>query len=149
TLRWLPLESIRIPSVSGRLVSAVKYLMVCGLPSSLTSKSALVRLGIRVPCLSLTLKNNWTTLTFTFRVSVGCCESSDFCSSGFGLAGCGVCAVDWAEGWGGDCWAMINGTVGNSAAKAVTTSARLWKTEGLGIRDTLALLVKSYSLMIV
>ena len=29
---WLPLESIRMPSVSGRSVSALKYLIVCGLP---------------------------------------------------------------------------------------------------------------------
>ena len=32
--------------MSGRFDSAVKYLMVCGLPSSAMSKSFLVRLGI-------------------------------------------------------------------------------------------------------
>src|SRR5208282_6399711 len=66
---WLPLESMRIPRVSGRSDSALKYLMVCCLPSSNRSKLSLVRLGINAPCLSLTLKNNWTTSTLTFRVS--------------------------------------------------------------------------------
>ena len=42
---WLPLASIRMPRVSGRLDSAVKYLMVCGLPSSAISKSSFSSLG--------------------------------------------------------------------------------------------------------
>ena len=42
---WLPLESIRMPRVRGRSDSAAKYLMVCGLPSSKSWKSLLVRFG--------------------------------------------------------------------------------------------------------
>src|SRR5271157_4296185 len=60
---------MRMPRVNGRSDSALKYLMVWGLPSSKRSKLSLVRLGISAPCLSLTLKNNWTTSTLTFRVS--------------------------------------------------------------------------------
>src|SRR5260370_38137711 len=60
---------MRMPRVSGRSDSALKYLMVWGWPSSNRSKLSLVRLGISAPCLSLTLKNNWTTSTLTFRVS--------------------------------------------------------------------------------
>src|SRR5260370_23455440 len=60
-----------MPRVSGRSLSALKYLMVWGLPSSNRSKLSLVRLGISAPCLSLTLKNTWTTSTLTFRVSTG------------------------------------------------------------------------------
>src|ERR1700693_600225 len=60
---------MRMPRVSGRSDSALKYLMVWGLPSSNKSKLSLVRLGISAPCLSLTLKNNWTTSTLTLRVS--------------------------------------------------------------------------------
>src|SRR5258708_16084026 len=60
---------MRMPRVSGRSDSALKYLMVWSWPSSNRSKLSLVRLGISAPCLSFTLKNNWTTSTFTFRVS--------------------------------------------------------------------------------
>src|SRR5882762_11119799 len=60
---------MRMPRVNGRSDSALKYLMVWGWPSSNRSKLSLVRLGISAPCLSLTLKNNWTTSTLTFRVS--------------------------------------------------------------------------------
>src|ERR1700687_1864570 len=60
---------MRIPRVSGRSDSALKYLMVCCWLSSNRSKLSFVRLGISAPCLSLTLKNNWTTSTFTFSVS--------------------------------------------------------------------------------
>src|SRR6266851_266520 len=66
---WLPLASIRMPRVSGRSDSALKYLTVWGWPSSNRSKLSLVRLGISAPCLSLTLKNSCTTSTLTFRVS--------------------------------------------------------------------------------
>src|ERR1700704_2637043 len=70
---------MRIPRVSGRSDSALKYLMVCCWPSSKRSKLSLVRLGISAPCLSLTLKNNWTTSTLTFRVSTdwSCSWSSE------------------------------------------------------------------------
>src|ERR1700730_12887310 len=70
---------MRIPRVSGRSDSALKYLMVWGWPSSKRSKLSLVRLGISAPCLSLTLKNNWTTSTLTFRVSTdwSCASSSE------------------------------------------------------------------------
>src|SRR6202158_6089518 len=70
---------MRMPRVSGRSDSALKYLMVWGLPSSNRSKLSLVRLGISAPCLSLTLKNNWTTSTLTFRVSTdwSCSWSSE------------------------------------------------------------------------
>src|SRR5260370_33623354 len=60
---------MRMPRVSGRSDSALKYLMVWGWPSSNRSKLSLVRLGISAPCLSLTLKNSCTTSTLTFRVS--------------------------------------------------------------------------------
>src|SRR5258708_14284799 len=60
---------MRMPRVSGRSDSALKYLMVWSWPSSNRSKLSLVRLGISAPCLSFTLNNNWTTSTFTFRVS--------------------------------------------------------------------------------
>src|SRR5208282_632300 len=59
---------MRMPRVSGRSVSALKYLMVWGWPSSNTSKLSLLRLGMSAPRLSLTLKNNWTTSTLTFSV---------------------------------------------------------------------------------
>src|SRR5260221_2002245 len=126
---WLPLESITIPSVSGRLVSAVKYFTICSLPSSEISKSSLVRLGMSAPCLSFTLKKSCTTLTFTFRVSVGCWDSSDFCSDfSFGDAGCWL----GADCWEGDCWATINGATRHTTAK---TAIRR-KTRDLGIQDS-------------
>src|SRR5271157_3578222 len=73
---------MRMPRVNGRSDSALKYLMVWGLPSSKRSKLSLVRLGISAPCLSLTLKNNWTTSTLTFRVSTGWS-----CDKALGVAG--------------------------------------------------------------
>src|SRR5258707_10136608 len=74
---WLPLESIRMPRVSGRSDSALKYLMVCACPSSKRSKLSLFRLGISAPCLSLTLKNSCTISTPVLKVPTGwSCESS-------------------------------------------------------------------------
>ena len=69
TRSWLGLVSISRPSVRGWSASAAKYLMVCGLPSSTTSKSFLVRPGISSPCLSFTLKKMLTTLTCALKVS--------------------------------------------------------------------------------
>ena len=81
-LTWLPLVSTSIPIVSGRSVSRVKYLIVCGLPSSRIVKSFFSRLGIRVPCLSRTDASTFTTSTSTLidgRSSSGgfcCCAGS-------------------------------------------------------------------------
>src|SRR6516162_3406219 len=82
---WLGLVSTRIPSVSGWFDSAEKYFMVCCLPSSKTSKSFLVRLGMSRPCLSFTLKKRLTTLTWALKV----CNGSS-CS-------CDCCSCDWEE----------------------------------------------------
>src|SRR5882762_4660360 len=76
---------MRMPRVNGRSDSALKYLMVWGWPSSNRSKLSLVRLGISAPCLSLTLKNNWTTSTLTFRVSTDwSCDWSSEAEWGWG-----------------------------------------------------------------
>src|SRR5579863_3380531 len=91
TRAWLPLESIRIPRVSGKLDSAAKYLMVCGLPSSAIAKLSLVRLGISAPFLSFTLKNNCTMLTLTFSVST-------LWSSFWLVCDCGGAWLDCAPG---------------------------------------------------
>jgi hypothetical protein len=116
TCRWLPLESIRIPRVRGRSDSAVKYLIVCGLPSSLTLKSFLVKLGISPPFLSLTLKKSCTTLTLTLSVPTDWSRSS-FWLSGDGLSGSGVPAR-----WG-SCWAKAMGTAAKPAATMALTSS--------------------------
>src|SRR6266478_3062878 len=70
---------MRMPRVSGRSDSALKYLMVWALPSSNRSKLSLARLGINAPCLSFTLKNSCTTSTLTLRVSTdwSCAWSSE------------------------------------------------------------------------
>ena len=86
---WLALVSIMMPSVSGWFDSAEKYLMVCGLPSSNTSKSSLVRLGISMPCLSFTLKNRLTTLTCALKVCngsslAGACDCWSWAGAGAG-----------------------------------------------------------------
>src|SRR5208283_2434745 len=100
---------MRIPRVSGRSDSALKYLMVCGLPSSKMSKSLLFRLGISAPCLSLTLKKSWTTSTLTLRVSTDspCCawpllgwSLSLWCSPGVEEFDVGA-----FEAEAGGCWA--------------------------------------------
>ena len=75
---WVPIFLFAIMPVLDTLIgkdadnppdSAVKYLMVWGLPSSVTSNWSLVRFGMRPPFLSFTLKNNCTTLTSTLSVS--------------------------------------------------------------------------------
>src|SRR5258706_14277060 len=76
---------MRMPRVSGRSDSALKYLMVCCWPSSNRSKLSLVRLGISAPCLSLALKNNWTTSTLIFSVSTDwSCDWSSELERGWG-----------------------------------------------------------------
>src|SRR5579883_1183213 len=66
--RILPLVSTRSPSVSGRSVSRLKYLMVCGRPSSIKVKSSFVRLVTIWPFLSRTVTGSVTTFTFTVKV---------------------------------------------------------------------------------
>src|SRR5579871_4841327 len=115
TLVWLALESIIIPRVSGRFDSAVKYLMVCGLPSSAIEKSSLVRLGIRAPCLSFTLKKSWTILAFALNVATGPCDSCEFWSF------CGdVCFCPCVDCWLGEdwdpCWPQRNWLLSMAAA---------------------------------
>src|SRR5262249_1401608 len=107
---WLALASMRIPSVSGRSELALKYLVVWGLPSSKIWKSSLVRLGIRPPLRSFTLKKTWTRSVRALKVAVGC-------SSGV------VSWVDWLPsepggGWGrggmgilGGCCPQANKTI--------------------------------------
>ena len=51
TLVWLPDVSSRMPMVSGRFFSWVKFLMVCGTLSSLMAQSLLARLVMK-PSLS-------------------------------------------------------------------------------------------------
>src|SRR5438067_814937 len=75
---WLRLTSTSMPMVSGRSVSFVKYLMVCGLPSSRMVKSSLARLGISAPFLSRTLVRTLTTSTSTLIEGRG---ASCFCAS--------------------------------------------------------------------
>src|SRR5882762_4726181 len=76
---------MRMPRVNGRSDSALKYLMLWCWPSSKRSKLSLVRLGISAPCLSLTLKNNWTTSTLTFSVSTDwSCDWSSEAEWGWG-----------------------------------------------------------------
>ena len=79
TASWLKLVSIKIPSVSGRFDSDLKYLMLCDLPSSAIWKSSFARLGTREPRLSFTLNSRLTMLTSTLNVSTE--------SSGCGLLG--------------------------------------------------------------
>ena len=89
TASWLRLVSIKIPRVSGRFVSDLKYLILWGLPSSAISKSSLLKLGIKEPRLSLTLKRRLTMLTSTLNVSTGL--------SGSGVRGAGALAVGFGN----------------------------------------------------
>ena len=68
SLRWLPLTSTSRPSVRGRLVSFSKYRISCGLPSSVTRKSSLVRLGTSAFLLSRTEHMTLTMFTSTLMV---------------------------------------------------------------------------------
>src|SRR5215469_10268374 len=103
---------MRIPSVKGKFDSAVKYLIVCGLPSSSSVKFSLGRLGMSPPFFSFTLKKNWTTLTLTFRVSaVSCSSSLSFCWALFAASR--------------SCW---SGTICTSWAESVTPATRKVKS---------------------
>ncbi len=81
---WLPEVSSRIPSVSGRWVSAIKLLSFCGTLSSRIVQSSCVRCGTRLPSLSLTVKNISTRFTSTLRVVSG---ASSTCAAGAVLTG--------------------------------------------------------------
>src|SRR5579863_1074896 len=81
---WLPEVSSRIPSVSGRCVSAVKFFRVWGTLSSATEQSSLVRCGTSCPDLFLTVKNRSTRFTFSFSVPV---DSSSGAGGGAVLTG--------------------------------------------------------------
>src|SRR5262249_9005288 len=83
-LRMLMLVSASRPSVSGRFVSRLKYLIVCGRVSSSSVKSSLVRLVTICPFLSRTVTGSVTTFTSTESVVAG--------AATFGASGVTVCA---------------------------------------------------------
>src|ERR1035438_7587769 len=73
TFIWLPDVSSRIPMVSGRFFSCVKFLMVCGTLSSVMAQSLLARLVMK-PSLSRAEKKRLTRLTFSFNVGASTSE---------------------------------------------------------------------------
>src|ERR1700694_5676054 len=110
---WLPLISISSPMVSGRSVSRVKYLMVCGLPSSNSVKSSLDRLPTSPPALFLTEHKMLTTSTSTLMEGVVSSESGGFFD--WGCAGARITSNEAARSRRayavGECIASLEGRV--------------------------------------
>ena len=118
------------------MLTYLKVSIFCGLPFSLTSKSAAVRFGTAFPCLSLTITSTRTKLMPL--VNVGCCgRCAAVCpwpAAVAGFCGCGgVPCAAWnrAAAWcpsskrDGACWARPTST-------AETTSDSNTSSNGAG-----------------
>src|SRR5216684_3531120 len=141
---WLPLMSISSPIVSGRSVFRVKYLMVCGLPSSIRVKSSLDRLPTSPPALFRTEHKMLTTSTSTLMEGVVSSESGSFFD--WGCAGAKTTSNEAARSRRayavGECIALLKGRAPSRLCyrilMTVGGSGRVVTLPGLGPKTRLA-----------